>query len=103
MKNKAIGILKELVDLENKGRNMESLRSSTNPSDKSKCMELMKEYTKRCNEIESKLNTLPKKYSFVLQKIIIDLKSCVLCNSIAIESCDRAKQSIKEAEISIGK
>jgi hypothetical protein len=91
-------ILKALKKLEQQGRSMESLRDTDDLSKARQCGDLMRERQNTAKELLFRAETLPKIYGFRLSVAARELSMCVSCSSGAIQNCDMARSTLKDAE-----
>ena len=95
---KAIEVLKALNNLEQQGRNMEALRSKENSDNLRQCGDLMRARQKVADELRTKAESIIQPYTTYLTPAAIELKLCVSCSSAAIDSCNRARSLLEDAE-----
>ena len=94
-------ILQALKNLEQQGRSMESLRNTDDLSKVRQCGDLMRERQNRAKELLARAETLPKSYGFSLSVAARELSMCVTCSRDAIQNCDMARSTLKDAEKAI--
>lgn len=94
-------ILQALKNLDQQGRSMESLRSTDDLSKVRQCGDLMRERQNRAKELLARAETLPKSYGFRLSVAARELSMCVTCSRGAIQNCDMARSTLKDAEKAI--
>lgn len=97
-KEKTQAVLKAIKSMEKKGRNMQNLRTSGDISDMQQCMQFMRQRQTETKKIYLEAESLPIDVSLPLRTAATELQLCVSCMSTAIESCNRAKERIKDAE-----
>lgn len=98
-------VYKALLALEQQGRGMESLRRSY-PNDLEKirqCGDLMRERQPQAKSLRERAEDLPKPYSIHLAAAATELVLCVSCLRSALDNCDRARSSLKDAEKDINR
>jgi hypothetical protein len=93
----AFEVFDNLKQLEQQGRNMESLRSNQSTEKIKECGNLMRERQPLADDLRSKAESLPQPFSILLTSAAIELKLCVSCASSAIDNCNRAKTSLDQA------
>ena len=97
----AKGVLQALKSLEQQGRSMESLRNTDDLSKVRQCGDLMRERQNRAKELLTRAGTLPKSVGFSLSVAARELSMCVTCSKGAIQNCDMARSTLKDAEKAI--
>jgi hypothetical protein len=102
-KKSAMATLKALKELEQQGRSMESLRDRNNLQGLSKCGDLMRKYGAIADDLRTKIESSQSPYSTYLGGAAIELKMCVNCSSSALDSCNRARSYIQDAEKELAK
>lgn len=90
-----LAFVESIKNLEQKGRDMESLRGS-GMTKTIKCTEEMRANRTLAEDLETKSEKLPQLYKTFLAPATVELKMCVVCSSNATDSCDRANQLIQD-------
>jgi hypothetical protein len=98
-------VYKALLALEQQGRGMETLRRGY-PNDLEKvrqCGDFMRERQPQAKSLRERAEGLPKPYSMHLAAAATELVLCVSCSRSALDNCDRARSSLKDAEKEINR
>lgn len=94
----ARAVLRDLRDLVQKGRDMESLRDRNNQAKLKECGEKMRKNQAEVENLRSRADALPKSIAFDLAVAAGSMNRCVSCLPGATESCDIAESSLNDAE-----
>jgi uncharacterized coiled-coil DUF342 family protein len=97
-KEKTAAVLKAVKAMEKKGRGMEKLRASGITADMQICGQQMRKLQPETKLLRKETESLPIDILMPLSAAAIELQLCVSCASRAMESCNRAKEHIRDAE-----
>lgn len=89
----ANSVYNEAVSLLDSGKQMESLRGSTDVDENIQCNETMKSNMEKAQSLESTANGLSTPH-YQLKLAAIELHACTSCATDAIESCNRADEAL---------
>ena len=100
-KKEALAILQALRVIEQQGRSMQPLRIANSVESMRKCGDLMRQRMQAARDLIPRAEKLRIRGGTFLSVAARELTNCVTCQKSAIETCDIAHKSIKEAEESI--
>jgi len=89
----ANSVYNDAVSLLDSGKQMESLRGSTDVDDNLQCNKTMKSNLEKAASLESAANDLETAH-YQLKLAAIELHACTSCATDAIESCNRADEAL---------
>ena len=89
----ANSVYNDAVSLLNSGKQMESLRGSTDVDENLQCNETMKSNLQKAQSLESAANNLATAH-YQLKLAAIELHACTSCATDAIESFNRADEAL---------
>ena len=95
---KADSILRELRQLVNAGRSMETLRDPDNLDRLRRCGEQMRRNQARAETLRKRAEALPQSLGIHLAIAATSMNRCVSCLPDAIQSCELAGDSLQDAE-----
>jgi hypothetical protein len=100
-KREARVILQALRVIEQQGRSMQSLRNADSVESMRKCGDLMRQRMQAARDFIPRAERLRIRGGTFLSVAARDLTNCVTCQKSAIENCDMARKTLREAEKAI--
>lgn len=100
-KKEAMAILQALRVIEQQGRSMQPLRDADTIESMRKCGDLMRQRMQAARDLIPRAEKLRMRGGTFLNVAARELTNCVTCQKRAIETCDIARESIREAEKAI--
>lgn len=100
-KKEAMVILQALRVIEQQGRSMQPLRDADSVESMRKCGDLMRQRMQAARDLIPRAEKLRMRGGTFLSVAARELINCVTCQKRAIETCDIARESIREAEKAI--